>query len=181
MSVGELNLQNSRANWALQTSNERNNLTESTSSLEGRQPKQNETKKRLPEWKRTVAIWLAAATAAFVVNFVFLVYFYAHGTSDDLMLPYSRNLYEGSCSTSHSINTGLHLLVNILSTLLVTGSNYCMQIMSAPTRREVDLAHSRQTWVDIGILSLRNLGRISKWKVFLWLLLSISSVSLHLL
>ena len=179
--MGKSNPPNSSGNWPLQTSDERNNPVETTSFLESPQPKPNETKKMLPRWRRTIAIWLVAVTAVFVVNLVFLVSFYVRGTTDDFILFFSRNLYEGSCSTSRSVNTGLHVVVNILSMLLVTGSSYCMQILSAPTRREVDLAHSHRTWVDIGVLSLRNLSRVSKWRVFLWVLLGISSVTLHLL
>jgi len=179
--MGKLNPSNSSGNWPFQTSDERNNPVETTSFLESPQPKPNETKKMLPRWRRTIAIWLVAVTTVFVVNLVFLVSFYVRGTTDDFYLLFSRNLYEGSCSTSRSVNNGLHVIVNILSMLLVTGSSYCMQILSAPTRREVDLAHSQRTWVDIGVLSLRNLSRVSKWRVFLWVLLGISSVTLHLL
>lgn len=179
--MDELYPPNSRANWPLQTSDEGKIPTESTSFLETPQTRTKETKKNLPPWRRSIAIWLAAATVVFVINLVFLVYVYVHGTTDDLLLVFSRTLYEGSCSTSHSINIGLHVLINILSTLLVTGSSYCMQVLSAPTRREVDLAHSKQKWLDIGVLSFRNLGRISKWRVTLWVLLSISSATLHLL
>lgn len=170
-----------RANWPLRTSHEGTNPTESTSFLETPQTRPKEKNEKLPPWRHSIAIWLAAATTVFVVNLVFLVYVYVRGTTDDHLLLFSRTLYEGSCSTSHSINIGLHVLINILSTLLVTGSSYCMQVLSAPTRSEVDLAHSQQEWLDIGVLSLRNLRRISKWRVCLWVLLSISSATLHLL
>lgn len=179
--MDELDVPNNRANWPLQTSDEGKNPTESTSFLETPQIRPNETKQKLPPWRRSIAIWLAAATTVFIINLVFLVYIYIHGTTDDPLIVFSRTLYEGSCSTSHSINIGLHVLINVLSTLLVTGSSYCMQELSAPTRTEVDLAHSQLEWLDIGVLSFRNLGRISKWRVCLWVLLSISSTTLHLL
>lgn len=75
----------------------------------------------------------------------------------------------------------LHLMVNILSTALLAASNYCMHCLSAPTRQDIDEAHSKRRWLDIGVPSIRNLRSISKARVFLWSLLAISSIPLHLL
>lgn len=79
-----------------------------------------------------------------------------------------------------AIDSGLHLIVNILSTILVTGSSYCMQILSAPTRSEINRAHLRGSWLDIGVFSFRNLTHIRKWRTVVWYLLAMSSTSLHL-
>jgi hypothetical protein len=80
------------------------------------------------------------------------------------------------------LNTGLHLAINILSTIILAGSNYTMQCLSAPTRSEIDAAHSPKHAVhlDVGILSIRNLNYISVRRTFLWLLLGLSSLPLHL-
>ena len=75
----------------------------------------------------------------------------------------------------------LHLAINVLSTLLLGASNYCMQCLTSPTREEVDRAHSRHIWLDIGIPSVRNLRRVSWYKIILWWLLAISGIPLHLL
>lgn len=74
-------------------------------------------------------------------------------------------------------------MINVLSTVLLSGSNYCMQVCSAPTRRDIDLAHSSATakWLDIGVPSLRNLKHISLRKRALWCLMGLSSLPLHLL
>lgn len=53
-------------------------------------------------------------------------------------------MYEGSCSFDKNVDTVLHLFINILSTLLLGASNLCMQILAAPTRKEVDRAHSKK-------------------------------------
>jgi hypothetical protein len=153
------------------------NVSELTSFAENQEIPQ---KRGIPKWKRTVIIWLVAASIVFIINLVATVYYYVRGTTDDLELQYSRTLYEGSCSRIRSIDTGLHLLVNVLSTILVTGSGYCMQILSAPTRSEINRAHLQRSWLDIGVLSLRNLTHISKWRTAVWVLLAISSASLHL-
>ena len=55
-----------------------------------------------------------------------------------------------------------------------------MQRLSAPTRDEVDNAHRRHKWVDIGVPSFRNLFFISRWRTLGWLVLAASSLPLHL-
>ena len=90
-------------------------------------------------------------------------------------------LFEGDCNTSRRINTGLHLVINAMSTILLSSSNYCMQCLSAPTRKEVDKAHAQSTSLNIGVISLGNLRRISKKRVVVWFLLGASSIPLHLL
>jgi hypothetical protein len=144
-------------------------------------PESRNRLKNLPKWRRTIVLWAILATVIFIVNLVFTVWAYLRLKTEDLLIPYTRNIYEGSCSRSRSINTGLHLLINLLSTLLVAGSNYCMQCLVAPTRNEVTGAHLRRNWLDIGILSLRNLKRISKIRAGMWFMLGLSSLSLHLL
>lgn len=91
----------------------------------------------------------------------------------------------------------LHICINILSTLLLSASNceynpksFCtsglqaadtMQVISSPTRSEVDKAHQASRWLDIGVPGIRNLISITKTRVVWWALLAISSIPLHLL
>lgn len=86
----------------------------------------------------------------------------------------------GPCDTVKRYNTVYHLFINIMSTLLIGASNYTMQMLSAPIRSEVDRAHSKGLWLDIGVPSWRNLKQINKARVTLWIILSLSSVPLHL-
>lgn len=92
-----------------------------------------------------------------------------------------RVLYEGSCDTSKKLNVGLHVLINVLSSCLLAASNYGIQCLSAPTRRQVNEAHAEGEYVDIGILSVRNLRRQRALPRVLWYILVLSSVPLHLL
>ncbi|KAF2105458.1 hypothetical protein BDV96DRAFT_560385 [Lophiotrema nucula] len=89
-------------------------------------------------------------------------------------------LYEGSCEKASRLNTGLHFIINALSTVILSSSSYCMQCLSAPTRRETDLAHAKGRWVDVGILSVRNLKRIARRRSVLWCILGISTIPIHL-
>ena len=90
-------------------------------------------------------------------------------------------LYSGSCDKSKTIELWLHLGINALSTLLLAGSNYTQQCLAAPTRSEIDAAHARRRWMDIGVPSVRNLFRIKAERTLLWVAIGISSVPLQLL
>lgn len=85
------------------------------------------------------------------------------------------------CSQVRSYNIGLHLMINFLSTILLGSSNYCSQLLVAPTRQDIEGAHKKQKTLDIGIQSLRNLYAVNTRRRVLWILLMISSGLLHLL
>jgi hypothetical protein len=91
------------------------------------------------------------------------------------------NLVKGDSVKISHYNTAYHTLINVLSTLLLGASNYTMQVLSAPTRAEVDDAHAKGHWVEIGLVSPRNLRVISRKRQVCWWMLPISSVPLHLL
>ena len=92
-------------------------------------------------------------------------------------------IFDGNCTQTRSLTLGLHLAINILGTILLAASNYCMQCLASPTREEIDRAHSRSRCLDIGVQSLRNIFGfgIRKERRFFWLLLASSSIPLHLL
>ncbi|KAH8654796.1 hypothetical protein BGZ61DRAFT_434876, partial [Ilyonectria robusta] len=89
-------------------------------------------------------------------------------------------LYKGPCSQSKTINLSLHLLLNVFGTLILASSNYFMQILNAPSRAELDHAHARSGWVNIGVPSIRNFIYLGPVKFTCWLILACSSVPLHL-
>lgn len=68
---------------------------------------------------------------------------------------------DGDCDETKRLDLWLHLLINVLSTLLLGASNYSMQCLAAPTRKDIDNAHSQNAWMDIGVLSIRNISRIA--------------------
>lgn len=115
------------------------------------------------------------------VSFLMLlaVFTSAMSQTGDLRQPWQ--LYTADCKSTSNVNTILHLLVNIISTGVLASSNFFMQILNAPTRKEVDHAHKQGTWLDIGVSSLRNAFRLSLFKLTAWLILLLSSTPLHLL
>ncbi|KAI1847360.1 hypothetical protein JX266_006585 [Neoarthrinium moseri] len=93
-----------------------------------------------------------AVVAAFFIPLVIVASVKAGGLNKTLMF------YSGRCGTGSAsrLNLALHLLLNILSTAILASSNFFMQILNAPTRDEVIEAHSRGSWLDIGVPSWRN-------------------------
>jgi hypothetical protein len=117
------------------------------------------------------------ATAALVINTSVLIWAlrrlkFEHGVAQ---------VFAGNCHRTETINTGVHLAINALSTILLSGSNYCMQILSASTGKEIDRAHAKKRWLDFGVQSFQNLKAVPTRKVVKWWLLCLSSLPLHLM
>ena len=87
-------------------------------------------------------------------------------------------IYEGSCSSVNSRMNGAQVLATFIGSLLLGASSYCMQILSAPTRDEIDHAHAEGEWLDVGVHSVRNLYHLSGRRKILWIGLGASSVCL---
>lgn len=90
-------------------------------------------------------------------------------------------IYRGDCRISSRYNTVLYLVINALSTGLLGASNYCSQILIAPSRKQVDIAHAEGIWLDIGVQSVRNLSNIGWGRRCVWVTLMLSSVLFHIL
>jgi len=90
-------------------------------------------------------------------------------------------LSSGNCSTINTINGAVHLALNIVSSLFLGAGNYCMQTLVAPTREEIDRAHSKGVSLDIGVPNVKNLRYISWRRVVTWAFIGVSAATLHLL
>lgn len=136
-----------------------------------------EDDRKLKGWRMGVAICAATTGTVLFVNVVLTIVAYSKfGQSEGL-----GTLQEGSCRKTKELSIWLHAAINVLSTLILGASNYCMQCLASPTRKEIDKAHAQQVWLDVGVPSARNLTRISRKRAMLWLVLAISSVPLHVL
>lgn len=143
-----------------------------SSNVEG----QNKTKE-LTGWRLGVAASIAVASATLILN----ISVTAWASTMFGLKGGIGTIHVGPCAPIKHIGLWIHIAINVLSTLLLGASNYCMQCLCSPTRSEVDKAHSESTWLDIGIQSMRNLGKIKKTRAWLWILLSFSSIPLHLM
>ncbi|KUJ12413.1 uncharacterized protein LY89DRAFT_722040 [Mollisia scopiformis] len=129
--------------------------------------------------KRSQALLLHTITVAVILiaNFALTVFALSHYTHFNGV----GTIFQGSCTTAKQLDRWLHLLINLLGTGMLMASNYCMQLQAAPTRANIDRAHENDTWLDIGVPSLRNFAWIGNWRRVSWLLLAASSLPLHLI
>lgn len=128
-------------------------------------------------WRVGVIICTSTATVVLIANIVLTIWACTkNGLRDGI-----GTIQDGSCQDTKDLSLWLHLLINALSTILLAASNYCMQCLSSPTREEIDKAHSRHIWLDIGVPSFRNLHCIAGNRLLLWWLLAFSGIPLHLL
>ncbi|KAL8847019.1 MAG: hypothetical protein Q9221_007932 [Calogaya cf. arnoldii] len=117
------------------------------------------------------------AALVLVINVVATVYFKLKWkTTGDL-----GTIFRGQCSKAQQLSSRLHIVINILSTTLLSISNVCMQLLAAPTRQDIDEAHSKFLWLDIGVPSFRNLWHINRKRRVILVLLAATSIPLHFL
>ncbi|KAI7155269.1 hypothetical protein KC349_g7102 [Hortaea werneckii] len=134
-------------------------------------------RRRLQGWRFGVTVSAWTAFTILLLNLILTIY---AGTS----YPHYGGLglaFEGKCSAVNSWTTWLHVLINGLSSVLLSASNYTMQCLCSPTRKEIDQAHARGDWLDIGVPSVRNIWRMNWRRTGLWWLLALSSIPIHLL
>lgn len=126
---------------------------------------------------RSLAAQIILVSAVLVINFSLTLYAnFKYQSVEAVGL-----LYKGDCNTVRKLNLWLHLLISVLSTLMLSASNFCMQVQSAPTRANIDAAHSKGSWLDIGLHSPRNFIYVKGWKRVSWLILGITSVPINML
>lgn len=129
--------------------------------------------------RREVVLWSCT-----IVSFLILVFDFTSTLVPTTKFPSGNGVgivYSGGERDASRISGGLHVIINILSTLLRGASNLCMQLCVAPTRKVIDVAQSDHTWLHIGVPSLRNLKWIAPRRKLLFLLLGFPSVPLHFL
>lgn len=138
--------------------------------------------KTRPNWHDPVKWCLWGNIAVLFTNLVFMIA--AIGTSsshDNNGLSFgSIVLYQGSCSTTRDLKVGLHLLINVLSMAMTATSSYCCTILMAPSREDVDKAHSMGTWLSIGVSSWRNFRNLGRSSQALWSLLLLTSLTIQM-
>ncbi|MCJ1398987.1 hypothetical protein MMC11_002189 [Xylographa trunciseda] len=128
-------------------------------------------------WRTTVSWGMLGVLLVFIVNVSALAWMYARfpGSGDIV------TVYGGTCSRTRTLSTVCHLTINILSTIMLGASNFGMQCLSSPSRIAIDAAHRNGYCLNIGVPNIASLRVSQALKLALWLLLAVSSVSLHLL
>jgi hypothetical protein len=130
-------------------------------------------------WRMGAIVSLIAVVAVCLCNIAITIWAWKHPNNE-------REgtigvLFKGDCARTRSLNVWIHSVINVFSTLLLAASNFCLQVLSAPSTQDLARAHENRHWLQIGLPSIRNLSRISWGRSLLCILLLLSSVPLHLL
>ncbi|KAL3438223.1 hypothetical protein BDV09DRAFT_192122 [Aspergillus tetrazonus] len=132
----------------------------------------------LCRWRSGWKFMLSLASLACVLVLLFNTGLLLWAVARDRVTEQRGILFEGDCDYVGRLNTGLHLLINAFSTILLGASNYGMRCLCAPTRKDVDRVHRKGGWLNIGVPSPTNLVHVSGRRSVLWLSLLVSSVTL---
>lgn len=130
-------------------------------------------------WRRLLIGWRAGILLNVLLSFLVLVAGFVC-----LILAISKAsitagesvIYAGSCAMASHINWALHAAISVFAIVLVAGANYVFQVLSSPTRTEVDAAHEKKKWLDIGIPSVRNFRYIASSRVFLAIIILLAAM-----
>lgn len=127
--------------------------------------------------------WRKAAATNTIIVFlaaVLLVILLAVSWAKSAGLHGNVFVYQGDCGRSRVIDIMLHLIINIVSSLVLASSNFFVQILSSPTRDEVDKAHASKRALQIGNTSIMTFFRLSMFKKVFLVLFLLSSLPFHL-
>jgi hypothetical protein len=80
---------------------------------------------RTSGWQLGALSTFTVVSVVFLINVIFLIW--------SVVATYGHHngvgyLSEGKCNTIRAMSVGLHILINILATCLLSGSNYCMAL-----------------------------------------------------
>ena len=122
---------------------------------------------------------LSASTTVLLTILLFLSVFKL-GSGSSSFSGTSR-LFSGACSQASRLTTLLHLAINIIASIILASSNFFMQVLVAPTRKDIDKAHARGRWLEIGVQSGRNIRFVPTVNTIFWLMLAFTTIPLHLI
>lgn len=90
-------------------------------------------------------------------------------------------IFQGSCANSQKFSLGVHAAMSLVSMVILVAANYGFQILTSPTRVEVDMAHDAGKWLDIGVPSFRNMLSIARTRAIVAAVLLTSAVSVQVM
>lgn len=125
-------------------------------------------------WRVNVIFIATLTGVALIVNFSLTIWAGKSLTAVNAI----ATLIEGECSHVTSMDSWLHLGINVIGILLLGGSNYTMQCLVSPTREELDTVHSTGGSLSIGTSSATNLRRVHWSRTIVWGFLLLSSLPL---
>jgi hypothetical protein len=93
--------------------------------------------KHMSGWRFGASLFAVTALVVLIANIGITIYAvreYGGSVTADF-----KPVFTGDCGKTKSLNTWLHLTINVLSSVLLAGSNYCMQVLTAPSRKDVSI------------------------------------------
>jgi Family of unknown function (DUF6536) len=155
---------------SIKRSGNRNSTSDSSLPLRSRT-----TSGKFSSYKGGLLVATITCGTILILNLIFVPWSAGAFSKDGFK--WSGVISKGSHQKINRLNTMLHFLINTLTTLLLASSNYTLQLLSSPTRGEVDRAHQRGWHLDIGILSIRNLHLGYNTTIMVFLILSSLPIS----
>lgn len=140
----------------------------------------NATTSRFPTGWR-LGTWFCCSAVALCVMLEIAMLVYATKTSSNGRG--SNILLEGKCEEVRELELWLLLPLNIAGTILIGTSNYVMQIVSAPERKEIDEAHAFAQPIAVAGVRFKDLAfnKTNKLRRGIWWSLGLSSLPIHFL
>ncbi|KAH6690325.1 hypothetical protein F5X68DRAFT_69103 [Plectosphaerella plurivora] len=90
-------------------------------------------------------------------------------------------IFQGTCASTQMLSFGLHAAISLICMAILVAANYGFQILTSPTRIEVDMAHDAGRWLDIGLPSFRNMRSIARTRAIVAGVLLTSAVSVQVM
>ncbi|EXJ79752.1 hypothetical protein A1O3_08035 [Capronia epimyces CBS 606.96] len=132
---------------------------------------------RVAGWHQGARLCFGGALCCLIIEVVLLVGFIIR----DHKVTGHGVIFEGSCQKVKHLNVLLLVPLNVVGTFLISGSNYVMQCLNAPSRREVDKAHANGAYLNIGVPSITNVRYLGFKKTVIWGVLGLFTIPIHLL
>lgn len=123
-------------------------VTDPTASEENGIRKRFWNNRYLSGWRAGAILSCATALIVLLINSTFLIW----TIRKNCIRRGIGIVFEGSCEKAKSLNTWLGLAINVLCSILLGASNYCMQCLISPTREEVDIAHAKKRLLQLVFL-----------------------------
>ncbi|KAH8175710.1 hypothetical protein LIA77_04128 [Sarocladium implicatum] len=126
-------------------------------------------------WRATMSLTLLLAVLLLITAAVMTAHT-AIKHSDTFWTAESAIFTSSSCKAVRVANQGAHAAAAVLGMLLVAGAGHAAQVLGAPTRNNVNKAHSDGRKLDVGRgLSVRNLKTVNMGRVIISLVALVSA------
>lgn len=137
--------------------------------------------KLTPSSRRSMtAIWFAILVSVLAINMILTIVLYKKSTEAKGVGGQYRTISTNDCGAMKRQILWFHLGINILSTAVLTASGFFTQLLSSPTRTELDSLHAKRKWRLIGLKSVWNVP-LSNLQRLCFAILTLTALPFHLL